>query len=405
MMGSNHKLFVASLGVAGLLLPLSGCSSDAGTSADGSVAPRETTSSTAGGDSTVATSDRTAPAFVSVVDPTDGYAEDVKGVVDLELGDKAAGASPICLASGAGSLWAGLHRAHAITRIDPSTGEILAEIGIDPAPGSVAKTEITVAGAARGTGSVLADDDEVWALDIDGFAWAVDTHTNDIVGRVDIPGLQAESGLVRSDGDLFATTETGYVRIDGETRTIEHTGDLEMKPATYQSQLIAVAGGYAWIRTEGALMRVNLADDTVQEVEDVAGDVAGVADGLLWLADEHEIIAVRAMSGMVAERIAAPEEAGALQVRAPALIEGRVWTIGQAADPSGLVTVNLVRYDLADGTFSITPVMTTDGYFIGVAPVADDAWLADWGRGNVVRVDLTEAATPSATPSEWGGRR
>src|SRR5262245_7654153 len=87
---------------------------------------------------------------------------------------------PEYLSFGAGSLWVGFHRSHAVRRVNPATGEVIATIAIDPTPGSIKATNVTASGAGTGTGSVLATDDGVWVLDTGGFVWRIDPDTNAI---------------------------------------------------------------------------------------------------------------------------------------------------------------------------------------------------------------------------------
>ncbi len=243
---------------------------------------------------------------------------------------------------------------------------------------------------------MLATDDAVWVVDIGGFAWEIDPATNEVAGRIEIPGLQGEGGVFEHDGDIFALTTSGYVRIDPDSREVVHRGFTDVR-AEGNAQLLAVTEGWLWIGadtrmdSDGGLVRVSLTDDSVHPVEGVSGQPAGAADGIVWVVGERELIAVDATTAEVVERHPSPAEPGALQVMTPGPIEGSVWSVGydNPIDQPGLPeTASLVRFDIESGTFEVAPIVHTDGYLVGVAPVGDDAWASDFARGTVVRVGL-----------------
>jgi streptogramin lyase len=208
--------------------------------------------------------------------------------------------SPTGLAFGHGSVWATSSGHGTVSRIDPKTGEVAAEIEvgrgavdiatdertgdvwvaglllkygadihpedskdnklsrIDPATNRVV-AEIPIAANSRegGAQSVAVGEGAVWAQSADGRLFKVDPATNKVVG--DVPLGEYSSDLEVYGGAVWATVQassgTRLVRVDPSTVHVV-ASEHGREPANGGYGPLAAGGGYVWLTSGGGLARV-----------------------------------------------------------------------------------------------------------------------------------------------------
>jgi hypothetical protein len=250
---------------------------------------------------------------------------------------------PEWVAIGGGSLWIGLPVA--VQRVDPETGQVIAEI-------RGAGGRLTFAGGS------------VWAVASATSIARIDSSTNDVVATVslDLPGdgyiIAGPVGtagavwvIAALDGDASGVASGQLLRIDVDTNSVVARIDLEVA-----SGALAVGDGAAWVARWGADHTYLTRIDTVTNQADVPVVVEGgwvpfaVGAGRLWL-----------MGGFVPEiRLA--------------------WLNPTAVQLEGSIVVARTLADEGSGVFD---------------PETDSVWVAQ-AEDSVTRVDVV---APSATSS------
>jgi len=336
----------------------------------------------------------------TAVDSVEGsgvYGDVVSRVIPLGLDtlDADEPPGPLFVDDGAGSLWVSHHRTHTVHRVDPETGEIIATIAIDPAPGSTAKTDPAPSGTATGGGSILADDDAVWVLDTDGFAWRIDPATDDIAARVDIPGLGADLGLARRDGFVWMYSEMGWMRIDEATNTVSGPYNT---PIVFNFLTGAAASPDAvWLGGTAGAVRVNPdtgAVDTVVEVDPhgAGGSPVGVASDLVWGISPDGVWAIDPTTNEAVHWLDNPDDVDTLRADSSAITDDALWVVAGPSDRGASqpeLRQQLVRFDLATGDVTVHDLMNAEFGFIMGLTVSDGAvWAADFARGNLLELDV-----------------
>jgi YVTN family beta-propeller protein len=153
------------------------------------------------------------------------------------------GASPLSVASGAGSVWVTDFEAHAVSRIDPQTRTVI--------------EKIPLAGAPDG---IVFGNRAVWVAGVNDTVWRIDPQTDSVVQT--IPVGTGPTGLAYGDGSVWvANTFDGTVsRIDSRTGTLVRT-----------IQVGAQASQLTW--GAGAVWVTNAADGTISRIEPGTGTV------------------------------------------------------------------------------------------------------------------------------------
>jgi glutamine cyclotransferase len=209
--------------------------------------------------------------------------------------------SPTGLAFGHGSVWATSAADGMVSRIDPKTGEVAAEIEvgrgavdiatdertgdvwvaglhlqsygadihpedsrdnrlsrIDPATNRVV-AQIPIAANSRegGAQSVAVGEGAVWAQSADGRLFKVDSATNKVVGVV--PLGEYSNDLEVSGGAVWATVQassgTRLVRVEPSTvRVVASEHGPEPAKGGYGG--LVAGGGYVWLTSRGGLARI-----------------------------------------------------------------------------------------------------------------------------------------------------
>jgi YVTN family beta-propeller protein len=156
------------------------------------------------------------------------------------------GASPQSLAVGGGSLWVANHDARTVTRIDPETGKVVADIPVPSEPHRV----------AYGAGAAWVGN---WH---DNSVSQIDPATNRVAGSPIPIGPHHAGNLVVGAGDLWVTSDyrangaaedVVVVRIDPQTSRAVETVAVGGHPID-----VAVTAGAVWVSVAnpGTLLRI-----------------------------------------------------------------------------------------------------------------------------------------------------
>jgi hypothetical protein len=362
---------------------------------DATDATQTTESTVESDDSTPSTE---APTTTTVpIDPSI-YGERVTQVIPFDLArlDAADPPAPLYIAYGADSLWVSHHRASMVSRVDPATGEIVANISIDPTPGSTEETEPTATGAGTGGGSIVAADDQVWVLDLGGFVWKIDPATNEIAARVEVPELLAERGAALDDGQLWMLSGSGWVRLDVATNELagpfpppEGMGLLGNGP-----QVVGTPAAVWFGSTQGAV-RVNPETGAVETVVDVepaglGAQPLGTVSDLLWGARPDKVWGIDTTSNDVALEFEKSPEVGNLYSDSATVSDDGLWVLAAPAGGLGKDQwFELAHFDLEDGMTEHFAYMNAEFEFIvGMVVAEGSLWATDFGRGNLLRIAL-----------------
>lgn len=105
-----------------------------------------------------------------------------------------------------GSIWLTNGETGVVSRLDPETGEITAEIQANPDPGSTPYDQ-----------NLVADDSFVWATGVDDTLVKIDPATNTVVERIDIGTLVYRMQV--HEGDIWITDldRNNVLRVDAAT--------------------------------------------------------------------------------------------------------------------------------------------------------------------------------------------
>src|SRR5438067_6964129 len=215
-------------------------------------------------------------------------------VVSLPVGAQVAG-----LAVGPGAVWVANGRAGTVSRIDPSTSQIVATIPVaEPSPT-----------CDRCWGMVAARGDAVWAaMDMAGpVVIRIDPYANHIAETIEVGVLP--SALVVDEGDalwLTATLENAVVRVD------PHIPGAVARTAVHLPAGISAGREAVWVTTHqpgatGQLVRVDPRTGLGVATIPVGRDpgALAVADADVWVANEadHTVSRIDAHANTVAATI------------------------------------------------------------------------------------------------------
>jgi streptogramin lyase len=331
---------------------------------------------------TVATSTTTSTTTIPIDHTV--YGDAVTQVVSLG-GDPAKTnvPGPVFLSARKAVLWVGMHRTSSVIRVDATTGAVIKTISIDPAPGSTKPGKFESTGAATGTGCVIATDDAVWVLDLGGFVWRIDPKANEIVARVEVPGLLAESGTAVGDGYLWFMTKSGYGRIDVETNKLAGQFLLAATERVPGPSMTAMPGA-VWTVAGAGIVRIDARSGEIVTTIPIGGSPAGVHDGLVWGSDVDKVFAIDPETN--ARVKVTPKPANVKLLPDVTVADGALWTVAPPADDADTF-YKLERFDLAAEKWSDVDLLNREFRFtIGLSVEDGTAWASDFGRGAVMRV-------------------
>ena len=174
------------------------------------------------------------------------------------------------LAAGFGSIWSPSCGDHALKRIDPATGKVIASVPVAPADSE--------GGIATGAGSV-------WMLtDPKGALSRIDPQTNKVAALITVP--DGSFACTYSDGAVWisCTRHNLLVRVDPQTNQV--TAKLAIGP---QPRFITSGSGAVWTLNQGngSISRVDT--HTVSLTANIPAGVPGTGgeiaygEGAVWV--------------------------------------------------------------------------------------------------------------------------
>lgn len=140
-----------------------------------------------------------------------------------------------------GSIWLSNGETGVVSRLDPDTGEIIAEIQANPDPGST-----------RYDQSLVADDSFVWATGVDDTLVKIDPATNTVVERIDIGTLVYRMQVHGGDIWITGLDQNNVLRVDATTGEV-----------TFEAPIGGWPGGLA-VTDDAVWMTPYQLDDLVQ---------------------------------------------------------------------------------------------------------------------------------------------
>lgn len=281
-------------------------------------------------------------------------------------------------------LWVGMHRVSAVVHVDATTGAILKTVSIDQTAGSMKPGDLTATKPATGTGAVLATDNAVWVLDLAGFVWRIDPATNEIVARIELPNLLAESGAAVDDRYLWVVTSGNVARIDLETNKLAGTFPVGGTEGG-NGPNITTADGAVWTNTADGQVRVDAETGKVVATIRADGHPVAASDGLVWGLGIGGVWAVDPETNQIVKEVPKPDGVAILNPDGAAVDGGNLSVLATPTDPTAYY--KLMRLDLASGTWSGVDLMNREFDFtIGLSADNGTVWASDFGRGNMLRV-------------------
>jgi virginiamycin B lyase len=145
------------------------------------------------------------------------------------------------LASGFGSIWVPSCGAHALVRVDPQIGKILAQI-----PASPADSE----------GGVTTGDGSIWlATNKNGLLVRVDPQTNKVVAKIQIPAGSYVPAFAEGAIWITSTAHNLLTRVDPQSNRV-----LTTIPVGPQPRFLTVGAGSVWTlnQGDGTISRVDI---------------------------------------------------------------------------------------------------------------------------------------------------
>jgi DNA-binding beta-propeller fold protein YncE len=169
------------------------------------------------------------------------------------------------VAASADSLWVLSDEKTTLSRIDPDTNKVVAEIRLPAA-----------------CNSILFADNALWVTcPKDSKVFRIDPNTNVVVNRIDVPGQPISLAFGEATVWVFCKTDGKVVRIDPKTNK---TGAMvELKTPGLEGE-IAFGEGFVWASSPGfPMMRIDPATDKVaqQFVGDGGGELY-FGGGSVW---------------------------------------------------------------------------------------------------------------------------
>ena len=140
---------------------------------------------------------------------------------------------PQWLAAGAGAVWVGVPNLSAVVRIDPERNVVVATIPV--ADGGVC-------------GQLIADDEAVWVgsgFCGDGNLTRIDPSTNEVVATIKSPQWTTVFGGAIGFGSVWIATDAGPFEIDPATNEV--VSRLALEGDTVFGGDLAVGAGSLWI--------------------------------------------------------------------------------------------------------------------------------------------------------------
>jgi len=322
------------------------------------------------------------PAVERPVRPAESPPAPVDPVVDVTLPIR----WPSSIVYGEGSIWVAASAndgtgAGTIYRIDPETGEILAEVPVPSVPG----WEV-------GGGGMEVTDGSVWIAGYlddgdQGALLRVDAATDALADVVPLGGQFAGDVAVDELGiwvTVFDEPSVELIRLDPGTLTVEMRSSL----GTDWARELLVVDGHVWVRSsQGTLVEVDPSGGGVTSRVEVPGGVTSVTsfEGALWAATwkaDPGYLLARIDPATGTMDLLPSDSIGGLVDGGPSGLWGR-W------DP-GAGTLGVAQVDLVTGSVDASAPLERGSDVIAMAVASDSVWVASYEEG-VTRVELRPA--------------
>lgn len=267
--------------------------------------------------------------------------------------------NPGGLLSAFGSIWVAVRHGDNVSRIDPSSGRVTAQIKVGAEPAYL-----------------VSDGRAVWVIEFSAQALArIDPATNSAT-TVSLPG-EAAGWPVAGAGAIFQWTSAGLVKVDAVSQTIVATN------SPVQPESLAFASGLVWVGdgTEG-IARLDPSTLALKDKIAPTVDASGVLafDGRwMWAANRSTVTQLDPANGTVVTTYTLPTSVDGGMGAASG---GRFWF--QSPYPNAFGFIDGATRTLH--SLQALPSTVTEGLFLlGVG--AHELWVSDWDANTVYRVD------------------
>jgi YVTN family beta-propeller protein len=302
------------------------------------------------------------------------------GTTTIEVGN-----DPVALAAGKGSIWVANHDGHSVSRIDPVTAAVVADIEVAGSPAAIA-----------------VGDDAVWVIaesrDFErGMLSRIDPATNRATQVASMASEEQPLGVVAAQGSAWVL----HTEHDKPTVSVVDTGServvRDIPLGLSNASSIAFGSGALWVtndyghRHHGAV-RVDIATDRVTPIDVPDSLEVCVGPSGVWISQlyRNTVTQVDPATGAVIRTVPTHLK---LQADGVAVGEHEVWlTYFEVEDrPDASPHDNrLLRLDSRTGTIAaVTALGAAPG-----PPVVDGEhiWVANREDDTLCRVDSTRAS-------------
>ena len=265
------------------------------------------------------------------------------------------------------AVWVTSHRGGILSRIDPSTNEVVAVVESRILPDCRVN-------ACVGLGGVDVRDGEVWLHNpyLQQFL-RIDTESNEVVDQVSdigrggfIPGSSLMWAAGPGGGAMGRDFDSGDLTV-----TVHHNGEIE--PA-------GVAAGSAWFTTSACddLLRVDLATGSVRATIPAGGCVRSVVDvgGEVWASTFRGILRIDPAKNQILGSISASTDNDRLSL---VVVGDSVWFRTRVTE--------IVRIDAASGQPMERIGLPPGQYQAEIGGGHGSVWIANWAEGTVYRIE------------------
>lgn len=266
-----------------------------------------------------------------------------------------AGAAPLDLIVAFGTIWVALHHGDSVVRIDPDSGEVIAEIST---------------GFNSGPGWFGAADDSLWVTNQNAMGMSrIDPETNEATGPF---GSEPPCGAMAVVGDVAwmdACDTPAMVGVD--TTTSESAGRVSLPEAM---DPVAV-DGKLWGLGESGIYRLDAAGEAMALVDDCCGGfLAGIRGAEIWIAQE--------------DALAVYDTESEHSLKAVPL--GGVSTVAFDRGSGWAVTAEGELSEIDLGSHRVLRTMAFGDNPVRVASRDGELWFSDFNSGDITRLQPPE---------------
>ena len=280
----------------------------------------------------------------------------------------AVGSTPLGIDVTDDGVWVANSGDGTVSRIDPTTDEVVATVPVGLNPVAVAATSeaVWVANGASGTLS------------------RIDPGTNEVIATIEVGDQPFALAATRQAVWVSSDATSSVSRVDPSTNSVVAVIRVEDNPfalaATNQTVWVTSdAGGGVGQSAVGSITAIDVGTNEPGAVFALGQDLGSVAatDADLWVAQTDENLLTRAEP-------TPPFDADTIEVgRSPsgvALDADRVWVTNNDDGTVSLVDAT---------TNTVVETVAVGGNPVGIAARADTAWVANGADGTVTRIDVS----------------